>query len=362
MVSTQRLSLLFVALAVALCASSGAAAAAAAATTGSLYQKLVVSWSNNKSRGHDRADFQIPGIGYGDVVCSPDTTWIQMVPSDRDAENDMWSVVTQTKNGVQQTAVKDARVYEFSTPTSTTPHGTGASAYEGFNQHTPVEAANSGSMIGLISKRAALNTYGGVGVAPTSIDLQWAWSGFGTKDATCRVTASFVTEISGPSRRILEGAARQKPSVLGAVSSFNLNWHGESEETVAAGRPNSLTIPNIGVLHGVCEDGTDAEAYLALTPYGTATPYASVTTYQGEGIYNSTVDDYYTDPVSGAVGPIALPVNGFVTATVLPGWYAPATQETELLISSYRITNNPNGAADYCEISVEALTAPDPFI
>lgn len=337
-------------------------AAAHSATSGTLYQRLLVSWRLDGWSGHDRASFQIPGIGEGDVICNPKTTWIQMVPSDRTAENDMWSVKWETKNGVQQTAVKNARVYEFSTPSSTVPHGTGASAYEGFNQHTPIESSDSGSMVGLISKRGALNAPGGTGVAPTSVQLSWSWSGFGSAGAQCQVAATFVTAIQGPSREVSEGEKSSLPASLGPVSSFNINWHGEAEEPAAAQRTHSLTVPRIGVLSGTCEDGIDGEAYLTLTPQDGGDPYAEVTTFQGEGIENSTLDDYYTDPLSGLVGPIALPVNGFLTATLLPAWNAPSSQQTDLLVSSIRTTNDPDTANDYCEVSVQAISAPDPVL
>jgi hypothetical protein len=338
------------------------AAPALASGNGSLYQRLEISWSGDNWRGHDRASFQIPGIGSGDVMCGPNTTWIQMFPSDRDAENEMWNVKWETKNGLLQTAVKDARVYQFSTPTSTIPHGTGASAYEGFNQRTPIEAADAGSMVGLISKRRALNVPGGVGVAPTSIELDWSWSGFHTRTAECHVLARFVTEISGPSRIVAEGASAPLPSLIGPVGSFNLNWHGENEYPVSLTRHSSLTVPGIGTVSGICEEGLGGEAYLTLTPVLGLTPFASVTTYQGEGLFNSLTDDYYDDPVSGVVGPITLPSNGFVIADVEPVWDAPSGQETELLVSSIMVTNNPDPASDYCEVSVEAITAPNPVL
>jgi hypothetical protein len=217
-------------------------------------------------------------------------------------------------------------------------------------------------MVGLISKRGALNAPGGSGVASTSVQLNWSWSGFGSAAAECRVTATFVTAIDGPSRVVREGVKSPLPAPLGPVSSFNLNWHGEAEAPLAAQRTHSLTVPGVGALSGTCATGIDGEAYLTLTPEAGGDPYAEVTTYQGEGIENSTLDDYYTDPVSGTLGPIPLPVNGFVTATLLPAWNAPASRQTDLLVSSIRITNNPDTADDYCEVSAEAIDAPDPAL
>jgi hypothetical protein len=344
------------------CAVLAMTGVAMASSNGSLYQRLVVSWSGNNWQGNDRATFQIPGIGYGDVVCNPTTTWIQMVPSDRVDENDMWSVKWETKNGAPQTAVKDARVYTFSTPTSTIPHGTGPTSYEGFNQNKPIEASNTGSMIGLISKRGPLNSDGGAGVAPTSVRLQWSWTGFGSSAAQCRVVATFVTEVRGPSRVISEGRRSALPDQIGAVSSFNINWHGQSEYPIALKRVSSLTIPQIGVLNGTCQAGADGDAYLTLRPPNDGNPYAQAALFQGEGIQNETINDYYTDPVSGLLGPIALPGNGFVSLEVLPAWDASTVDESQLFVSSIRKLNDLDPAADYCEISVQAITAPNPAL
>jgi hypothetical protein len=339
-----------------------AAALAPAASASALYQHLTVSWSHNNWKGHDTAGFQIPGVGNGNVTCSPNTTWIQMVPSNRNAENDMWSVLTQRKNGILQTAVKDARVYRFSTPTSTVPHGTGASAYEGFNMKTPVEKADSGSLVGLISNRSALNKAAGAGSVPTAVRLSWSWSRLHTKSAQCKVTATFVTPIAGKSRFVSEGRKTSLPLKLGAVSYFNINWHGESDYTASTKWPDSLSIPGVGELSGVCATGTDGDAQLQLTPIASLDPFAQTMTYQGQGIDNSQIDDYYTDPDTLMVGPIPLPTNGFMSGTVLPAWNAPASRATEILVSSIRKTNDPNAANDYCEVAVEAISAPDPLL
>jgi hypothetical protein len=340
---------------VAICAI--ATGAAGAQSTSSLSQKLNVSWQHNHWPGHTRATFAIPGIGAGEVVCKPNTTWIRILPADTAAENSMSTVKFQTKNGIPQTAVKNARVYEYSTPTSTVPHGTGPTAYEGFNQYTPIEPASNGSIIGLISKRGALNAPGGAGVAPTSFQLSWNWTGFGTPAARCNVNATFTTPILGRSRSVANGRTVRLPSSPHPVFSLNLNWHGQVEAAAAATRPHSLTIPAIGTLAATCQTGIAGQSYLTLTPARGATPFANVAAYQGEGIHNSLHTDYYTDPTSGRLGPIPLPVNGMLLATLLPNWQAPPSHATQLIVSSLRKTNDPDPRANYCEISAQALGA-----
>lgn len=333
----------------------GALPSRADVRTGSLYQRLDLRWSGDHWRRAGTVSFQIPGIGTGDVTCRPNTTWIQFVPSDPVAENDMWTVKREDKNGLWQTAVKNARVYRFSTPTSTVPHGTGVSAYEGFNQQKPIETSDSGSLFGLISKRGPLNGPGGAGVAPTSVHLTWSWSGFGTSSAACHVTAQFITQISGPSRTILEGSGGSRAGRPGPVESFNINWHGVADYAAATQRPNSVEIPGAGVLSGSCEPS--GEANLTLTPDAGTTPFARVTTYQGEGIDNASTQDYYTDPVSGDVGPIPLPVNGEVAMSVWPAWNSGGAPTATAIVSALRVTNDPDPADDFCEVSVQVVGA-----
>jgi hypothetical protein len=330
---------------------------AGAESHSSLYQTLTVNWRNGHWLGNSRARFAIPGIGAGEVQCKPNTTWIRMLPADSGAENSMWNVKLQIKDGAAQTAVKDVRVYRFSTPTSTVPHGTGSTAYEGFNQRTPIESASAGTMVGLISKRGARNAPGGAGVAPTSFRLSWNWTGFGTAAARCNVNATFTTRIVGRSRSVTDGRSTARPSSLSPVYSFNLNWHGDAEVPAAAGRPHSLAVPGIGVLAATCQPGIAGQSYLTLTPAAGTSPFASVVSYQGEGIHNSVQTDYYTDPISRTLGPIPLPVNGMLVGILQPAWFASGDRTVQLVVSSLRKTNDPDPAANYCEVSAQIAGA-----
>jgi hypothetical protein len=351
----RRVGLAAIAAGVAMCAIG--VHVAGAQSTGSLYQKVTVSWRNDNWLNHARATFAIPGIGAGEVICKPNTTWIRMLPADPVAENSMWDVKFQIKNGIATSAVKDARVYRYSTPTSTVPHGTGRTAYEGFNQYTPIEPASSGSVVGLISKRGARNALGGAGVAPTSFELSWKWTGFGTSAARCDVSAEFTTRIAGRSRSVSNRPHGRPARTLAPVYSFNLNWHGEAEAPAAAARSHSLTIPKIGTLAVTCETGIAGPAYLTLTPAAGTSPFASVVAYQGEGTHNSVQTDYYTDPSSGVLGPIPLPVNGMLVGTLMPAWHASPSTAAKLVVSSLHKTNDSNPAENYCEISAQVVGA-----
>ena len=65
-------------------------------------------------------------------------------------------------------------------------------------------------------------------------------------------------------------------------------------------------------------------------------------------------------PMPPDVGTV--PWHELYTSDLEPAWDSPSGKETELLASSMMVTNNPNPASDYCEVSVEAITAPNPVL
>jgi len=52
---------------------------------------LTANWRNGQSAGRDRAAFVAPGIGEGEVVCSPDTQQVQFRPYDQQSDTAMWT-------------------------------------------------------------------------------------------------------------------------------------------------------------------------------------------------------------------------------------------------------------------------------
>jgi hypothetical protein len=303
-------------------------------------------------------------------------------------EGTMWSDVRQVKNGVLEDAVKNARVYTFSTPTSTTPSGTGASAFEGFNKDTPVENSGFGEAYGIISARKALNQPAGESPPPTAFYLTWKWSGFHSpRKARCDVKAVLTTQVGGqgqsnlpeqeltvlqqastqllqqPSEQLSTGLKISSKGVTDAVaaSSLNLDWSGEEDIPAALGYgDNTMTVPGVGVITATCPAGIDSEASLTINTTGGATPVVDVITYQGQGTEASEEIPYFTNPYSETVGPIPLPVNGIVRFSVSGELEGPTIASG--IVSSLRKTNDPNPAEDYCQIAGQALQLPEQSI
>lgn len=323
----------------------------AAAT--SLRQDVTVSWRDGALTGRDRESFSIPEIGSGEIVCRRDAVFIRMRPTDTARETSMWSTLTQVKNGVPQVAVHNARVYTFSTPTSQVARGTGPAAHEGLNQRRPLEDVGRGSAFGLISQRTARNVPAGAAATPTSFTLRWAWSGFAgsARDARCRVTATFLTRLapgaSVTTRRI--GGLLRLPGP--AVSALNLAWRGDADAPAHA-ESSSITLPYLGALRATCPPGRDSRPALLLAADRPQDgPVLSAVTFQGEGPDAATSSRYATDRATGVLGPVALPVNGMVRATVSDG-----DRTARVVASSIRKTNDPDGADNFCEIAVQAIS------
>lgn len=266
----------------------------------------------------------------------------------------MWSTLLQRKGGVDVAAVHNARVYTFSTPTSKVARGTGPAAHEGLNQRRPLEDRGEGRAFGLISQRSARNVPAAGAVSPTSFTLRWRWSGFAgsARDARCRVTATFITRLPEDAQvqtRAIGGLLRRPGP---AVSALNLNWRGDADASAnLVSRP--ITLPYLGTLSATCPAGRDARPALTLEAGtgGEGGPAATVVTYEGEGPDAATSSRVATDRATGRLGPVPLPVNGMVRATI-----AGSSRTVEVVASSIRKTNDPNGADNFCEIAVQAVS------
>ena len=320
----------------------------------SLRQQVTVAWTSGRYRGRDRAGFTLPGVGAGEITCRPDTTWIRMLPYDRARETTMWSALFEHKTEGVFPAVHDARVYTFSTPTSTVASGTGRSTHEGFNQDKYVEDSSRGRAIGLITQRTAFTQPGAPTGTPTSYDLRWQWSGFrGVRSrARCRVTATFTTRL--PEGRTV--STRRRAGVLRspgpAVSHVQLDWHGDADAPAKLlTRP--ATVPWLGRMQALCEPGPAGRALLRVHADDPAAgPWADVTFYEGEGPDAAWRGQYHADPLTGDLT-IDLPENGMLTARLTDGTGAHAAT---LIASSLRKTNDPAGAENHCQISAQAVS------
>jgi hypothetical protein len=141
-------------------------------------QNVTVNWQNGQWQTNSTAGFPIPGIGLGQIVCSPDTQWLRVFPFDPSNEVTMWLIRQQ--DGLPPT-VRTARHAT----------GTGPDFNEGFNRYLG-QQSTTGSFIGLISARGPAGS-SGPGPAPTSFHLSFTWDFRDSSTARCYVAASFAT-------------------------------------------------------------------------------------------------------------------------------------------------------------------------
>lgn len=333
-----------------------AAAAGAQPAATSLRQQATVAWQDGRSAGRDRESFSLPGIGTGEIVCRRDAAFIRMRPADTGPETTMWSVLRQRKKGAEVAAVHNARVYTFSTPTSQVARGTGRAAHEGLNEQRPLEDRAEGSAFGLISQRSARNAPAGSlpRPSPTSFTLRWAWSGFAgsARDARCRVRATFTTRLPGGSRVLTRrrGGLLRLPGP--AASALAVDWRGDADAPANL-RSGGAAVPYLGTLRATCPPGRDGAPALVLeADRRDDGPLATVVAYEGEGADAATTSRYATDPGTGVLGPMPLPVNGLLRATIRDGRRA-----ATVVASSLRKTNDPDGADNFCEVAAQVLSA-----
>ncbi|HEX3874030.1 MAG TPA: hypothetical protein VHW26_07780 [Solirubrobacteraceae bacterium] len=139
---------------------------------------MTVNWQNDQFQGRDTATFDAPGIGTGQIVCSPDTQWLRFFPADANADTAMTWIESEpgSRIGVN-TAVRTQY--------------TGPDFYAGFNDSLG-QQTGAGSLEGIISSRLDRTVVGGPGPAPTTFRVTWHWN-FGDGSPRCYVAAEFVS-------------------------------------------------------------------------------------------------------------------------------------------------------------------------
>lgn len=140
---------------------------------------MTINWQNGRQSAGDSADFAIPGIGEGELVCSRSAQWLRVFPIDQRDEVTMWLVRQQ--DGTPPT-VRTARHNQY----------TGPDFNEGLNRYRG-ELVTSGSFIGLISSRGRWTSRGGPGPPPTSFHVSFNWNFARSSSARCYVAAQFIT-------------------------------------------------------------------------------------------------------------------------------------------------------------------------
>lgn len=332
-----------------------------------LVQNVNLAWAGKYYQGGATVAAVVPGIGTVNLVCKRDSTMVQIKPTNRNAETQMWMAKYETKRGESVVAVKTVRVYKYATRGDTVGSGTGPVGHEGLNQLGRIENQSSGYIHGIISQRPARNVDAATaGIPPaTSFKLNWYWNGFrkAAKDSSCSITARFVTNVtdtapaaaaavkSAKTKVVKIGKKKKRIGRLASVTSrastdLGLNWHGNDD--AANGTTRSATVPGIGEVSLTCETGREGEATLALAPVH---PNASLYVEQvsGEGEVWEHVDGWSMsyDPETGVVGPVDLPGNGMFRV-----YFSVNGKAHSLIVSSYRKSNDTNRPElNVCEVA-----------
>lgn len=365
---------------VSLLAASGLAAAvsspaqAGESDTSMLRQRATIAWYGKDYQRHDRASVEIPGIGTARVVCRRDRTMLTIQPRDRTRETQMWSAVYHTKtdaygNSYPSVAVKNARVYRYANADDDGKGGTARTANEGFNQlNHRIEDSSRGSMQGIISQRPGRNQNAAGSTVPpaTAFTVKWDWSGYrgSAKTSRCNVTAVFETRVGTAGRDARRAVKQASSSTVrlggkkvrvgvtaksyrGRSGTLALNWHGDADASRQTSA--SRTIPGLGSLQLTCPTGTDSQAQLIVRPARTASRLQTET-ITGEGDVDDHIEPEYHgyDASTGLLTPVDLPLNGIVRGSLAVG-----SRRVDIIVSSYRVTNNEaQPGLNTCEIAV----------
>jgi hypothetical protein len=283
-------------------------------TTGQLTQKVVVDWSNSQWEDRQVGGFIAPGIGYGEIVCSPYQQWVRFYPSNSGRESAMMTWTYKNWGSWSEKAVREAKYAA----------GTGPDFREGLNKFSPAEKNSTGTFQGLISDRGPINGPGGsAGLAPpTTFDLSWVWDFNNPKNSKCHVQATFRTQTD----QLTQPLAR----------SVQIVWRGEANAT-PANTSSDIDFPDLGNVQAVCQAGPNGYRRLIVdSPIG-----GSVYTREGS-------DD---SKVNQGVGPLImrLPNNGMLFVQMDNG--------DRILVSSRWKANDPVADNNWCVVSAQVYSA-----
>jgi hypothetical protein len=291
---------------------SGGGGAAPVDPTGMQVQKIRVDWSGSKWQGRQIAGFIAPGIGFGEVVCSPDQQWIRFYPSKGSRESAMMTWTDKDWGSFSEVALREAK---YAT-------GTGPDFREGFNKFGPTEKWSRGKFQGIISDRGPMEGPGGAALAPpTTYDLNWEWDFSKAGNSRCSVEAVFRTETD----------QSEKP----LARSAQVVWRGETNAT-PANNTDTVNVPDLGDVTLTCEAGPTGVRRLNIdSPVG-----GRVETREGSDVA----------PVDFETGPIEalLPNNGMLFLHLNSG--------ERFLVSSRWKVNDPVPERNWCVVSLQAYT------
>lgn len=288
---------------------AGGGSARPVPTTGTMVQKVAVDWSNGKWNGRQTAGFIAPGIGYGEIVCSPNQQWIRFFPSNGGREAAMMTWTYKNWGTWKEKALREAKYAEH----------TGPDFREGFNKFGPTEKWSTGTFQGIISDRGPILGPGGTALAePTTYDLQWQWDFSRPKKSRCHVEATFRTGTG----------LDQKP----LARPVQIVWRGEANATPQS-TESSTAFPGVGEVTAICRPGpTGIRRLVVDSPTG-----GRVFTREGS-------EDY---AVSQEEGPLImrLPNNGMLFVQLNSG--------ERILVSSRWKANDPVADRNWCVVAAQ---------
>lgn len=278
-------------------------------TTGMMVQKVAVDWSKGQWNGRQVGGFIAPGIGYGEIVCSPDQQWVRFYPSNGTREAAMMTWTYKNWGTWKEKALREAKYAE----------NTGPDFREGLNKFSPTEKWSTGSFQGIISDRGPILGPGGVPLAqPTTFDLDWRWDFSQPQKSRCHVDATFRTGTE----------LDQKP----LARSVQIVWRGEANAT-PGNTESSYDFPDLGKVTAICRPGPTGTRRLVIdSPVG-----GRVTTREGSEDYSASQAD----------GPLImrLPNNGMLFVQMNSG--------ERILVSSRWKANDPVAARNWCVVSAQ---------
>lgn len=275
-------------------------------------QRAVVDWSGGAYGGREIVGFVLPGVGHGEMVCSPTTQWIRVYPTDRRREVSMMNWTYRDWGGGTGKEIREGLHTRY----------TGPDFSERFANFLPAEKTSTGEFIGLIADRGPFDSVGvGPYAPPISLKVTWTWDFSQAGKERCYAAIDLVAQTD-------DG---QGP----AVGSAQVVWRGDA---AAAGRDSSVAdVPGVGRLNVVCQAGVDGQRTATLETGAGGTVITRESTWDGA--------------VPQAVGPIVvrLPNNGQVQVDVAGG--------ARMLISSRWKANDPDPAQNSCAVAAQVVAA-----
>lgn len=278
--------------------------------SGVLVQPVTVDWYNGQWGGRDVAGFVAPGIGYGEVVCNPETQWVRFFGSSGGRETAMMTWTYKNWGTWQEKSLQEA-VYTT---------GTGFDFNEGLNKFSPAEKTSTGTFEGVISDRGPIGGPGGGALAPvTTLSLDWEWDFTKPSESRCHVEAAFRTET--------------ELTNFPLARSLQVFWRGS--ENAAANGFQAVEFPGLGTVSIRCEPGEPRQLRVEAAT-------------GGKVITREASED---SSITEGAGPVTanLPNNGQVMVELNSG--------QRILIASRWKLNDPAPGQNFCALAGQVMSS-----